>query len=385
MISICINNFNYARFLPDAIDSALAQTGACEVEVVVVDDGSTDSSRDVIASYGDRIRTVLTLNGGQGSALNAGFAVARGDVVLFLDADDVLRPGVCAALDKAFAREPRPAKVQTRMAVIDAEGALTGELIPGRPRPHGPLDLRDHVRRFRSYPWPPSSANAYAATALREVLPIPEEEYRSSCDSYLSELLPYLGPVVSLDMIGVSYRAHSSNSYMGTTANVAWLRTKMARVVDNHGRAVDLAARLDMPGPPADPLAPLDVAFLGIRLASLRLDPDSHPFPDDRARRLATTGIRAALTNPLLNRRDRMIRPIWFALAGYLPRPAAVAVVRRFVPDSPLRLRPAWLMRRGRQLIRARGRPHPAGCRARSRRDAPGGGPGAASRGGRPS
>lgn len=346
MISICINNFNYERFLPDAIDSALAQQDHADVEVVVVDDGSTDDSRDVIASYDDRIRAVLTPNRGQGSAFNAGFAVALGDIVLFLDADDVLRPGLCAALDEAFARDPRPVKVQVRMAVVDADGAPTGELIPGRPRRHGPVDLRDHVRRFRSYPWPPSSANAYDAAALRQVIPIPEEEYRSSCDSYLSELMPYLGPVASLDMIGVSYRAHSSNSYFGTTADAAWLRTKMARVVENHHRAVGLAARLGVPGPPADPLAPLDVAFLGFRMASVRLDPDGHPFPGDRAPRLATAGIRAALTNPLLNRRDRVIRPIWFALTGYLPRPAAVAVVRRFVPDSPLRLRPAWLKRR---------------------------------------
>jgi glycosyltransferase involved in cell wall biosynthesis len=62
LVSIVVNNFNYERFLREAIDSALAQTYA-PVEVVVVDDGSTDSSRDIIASYGDRLIPVLKANG----------------------------------------------------------------------------------------------------------------------------------------------------------------------------------------------------------------------------------------------------------------------------------------------------------------------------------
>ena len=348
MISVCINNYNYERFLGAAIDSVLAEQASAgsPMELVVVDDGSTDGSRRIIESYGGRLRAVLTANGGQAAAFNAGFAVARGDAVLFLDADDVLLPGVVDAVAAAFATTPRPAKVQVRMAVIDAEGTPTGELIPGRPRPSRTVDLRDHLRRFRSYPWPPSSANAYDAVALREVLPIPEPEYRGSCDSYLSELVLYLGSLVDLDVVGVGYRLHSSNDYFGTPLDATWLRTKMARLVRNHERAVAVAARLGVPGPPPDPLAPLDVALLGFRLASLRLDPVGHPFPGDRPQRLARDGIRAALTNPLLTRRDRVIRPAWFALVGLLPRRAAARLVRRFVPDTPLRLRPSWLKRR---------------------------------------
>ena len=346
MISICINNHNYAQFLPAAIESALAQQSTSDVEVVVVDDGSTDHSRAVIASYGDGVRSVLTENGGQGAAFNAGFAVARGDIVLFLDADDVLRPGVGVELERAFAGAPRPVKVQMRMAVIDADGVPTGELIPGRARPYGPVDLRDHVRRFRSYPWPPSSANAYDAAALREVLPLPAASYRTFCDSYLAELLPYLGVVVNLGFVGVDYRAHASNDYLGTAVDPAWLRQKMALVVANHHRAADLAARRGVPGPPADPHEARDAALLGFRMASVRLEPRGHPFAGDRPSRLAKEGVRATLTNPFFDLRERAIRVIWFALTGYLPRRAAAGVVRRFVPDSPLRLRPAWLARR---------------------------------------
>ena len=84
-VSIVIRNWNYGRFLSDAIDSALAQTHAA-TEVVVVDDGSTDDSREILALYGNQVRAVLKeQNGGEGSAVNAGFAAATGDIVLFLD------------------------------------------------------------------------------------------------------------------------------------------------------------------------------------------------------------------------------------------------------------------------------------------------------------
>ena len=101
--SVIINNYNYARFLRAAIDSALSQTYQ-NCEVVVVDDGSTDNSRDVIESYDRRVKAVYKCNGGQGSALNAGFEASSGDLIIFLDADDVLLP--CAV--ETVAAQMRP-------------------------------------------------------------------------------------------------------------------------------------------------------------------------------------------------------------------------------------------------------------------------------------
>ena len=95
LASVIVNNYNYGKFLPQAIDSALEQTYP-RVEVIVVDDGSTDDSREIISRYDSRIRSVLKSNGGQASALNAGFTASHGDVVLFLDADDFLYPSAVA-------------------------------------------------------------------------------------------------------------------------------------------------------------------------------------------------------------------------------------------------------------------------------------------------
>src|SRR5689334_13928789 len=95
-VSIVIDNYNTARFVGEAIESALGQTRP-DVEVVVVDDGSTDGSRDVIAGFEGRVRVVLQENRGQAGAVNTGYAAVSGDVVLFLDGDDVLLPGAAAA------------------------------------------------------------------------------------------------------------------------------------------------------------------------------------------------------------------------------------------------------------------------------------------------
>ena len=95
-VSIVVTNHEYEIFLGPCLDSALAQDHP-DLEVIVVDDGSTDGSAGVIARYGDDVTAVFQPNGGQGSAFNTGFARSTGDVVIFLDADDLLDAGAASA------------------------------------------------------------------------------------------------------------------------------------------------------------------------------------------------------------------------------------------------------------------------------------------------
>src|SRR5687768_1406781 len=122
--SIIISSYNYGHFLREAIDSALNQTHA-NTEVIVVDDGSTDNSREIIASYRDRIIPVLKENGGMASVWNAGFAVSRGDVILFLDADDILLPTAMEEAVKLFDGSG-VAKVHWPIWEVDRQGNKTG-------------------------------------------------------------------------------------------------------------------------------------------------------------------------------------------------------------------------------------------------------------------
>src|ERR1039458_8904338 len=86
-----MTNYNYGRYLREALDSALNQTVAAH-EVVLVDDGSTDDSRDVLKSYGDRIVTVLTETRGQAAATTTALTHCSGEVVAMLDSDDLMAP-----------------------------------------------------------------------------------------------------------------------------------------------------------------------------------------------------------------------------------------------------------------------------------------------------
>src|ERR1041385_8897165 len=86
-VSVVIPAYNYARFLPAAIDSALWQEYPAS-EIIVVDDGSTDNTAEVVKGYGERVRYIHQSNAGLPAARNTGIKAARFDHVAFLDADD---------------------------------------------------------------------------------------------------------------------------------------------------------------------------------------------------------------------------------------------------------------------------------------------------------
>ena len=211
LASIVVNNFNYARFLGAAIDSALTQTYA-PLEVVVVDDGSTDTSMSVIASYGERIKAVPKANGGMASALNEGFRACAGEVVIFLDSDDVLFP-TAAANAVALLRDAGVAKVHWPLREVDADNRETGRLVPLRDLPEG--DVRDLLiaRGPMGAPGAPTSGNAWSRRFLERVLPMPERSLRQHADSYLNTLAGLYGSLAKISEPQGAYRVHGGNDY----------------------------------------------------------------------------------------------------------------------------------------------------------------------------
>lgn len=113
LVSIVIPAYNAELYLREAVDSALAQTHP-RIEVVVVDDGSTDGTSAVIRSLPDRVTTISKANGGTASARNAGARVARGQWVVFLDADDRLRPEYVSRCLAHLAAHPEAGYVYTQ-------------------------------------------------------------------------------------------------------------------------------------------------------------------------------------------------------------------------------------------------------------------------------
>lgn len=212
--SIIIDNYNYARFLGEAIESALAQTYP-HTEIIVVDDGSTDESREVIAGYGARVIAVLKENGGQASAFNAGFKASRGDVIIFLDADDMLLP---MAVEKAMPLfgDPDVVKVHWPRWIVDKTGKPTGKIFPSVALPEG--DLRDKVLQAG-----PTSmmcsllAAAWSRSFIDRISPVPEDIYRRGADTYLFELAPFFGLLRTISEPQDLYRQHGANGHLSMT------------------------------------------------------------------------------------------------------------------------------------------------------------------------
>jgi glycosyltransferase involved in cell wall biosynthesis len=210
-VSILINNYNYERYLREAIDSALNQTYP-NTEVIVVDDGSTDNSREIIAIYENKIIPVYKENGGQASALNAGFAVSRGEIVCLLDSDDVWLPQKVEKVVEAFCSYPGAAVVYHTVQNIDEAGTPNGKPWP----PYNPIkgNISSQVARTGGWwPFPPSTALSFSRKFLRKVMNVPEGEYRICADTYLADLAPFWGEVVGIDQVLSHYRLHTSNNW----------------------------------------------------------------------------------------------------------------------------------------------------------------------------
>lgn len=206
-LSVVIANFNYAQYVGRAVESALALDWD-DLEVVVVDDGSTDGSLQMLQSFGERIRLIPSVNQGQREAVNLGFRHSTGDAVVFLDSDDLLPPGMPAVLDRALGSGV--SKVQFQMQRIDEHDRPIGVPFPSYRRLPTPARLRHWMLATSAYPTPPASGNAYARWFLDRVMPLGPET-GDFADSGLLAAAPLLGDVVAVGGTLVGYRRHGQN------------------------------------------------------------------------------------------------------------------------------------------------------------------------------
>jgi glycosyltransferase involved in cell wall biosynthesis len=327
LVSIVIDNYNYGRFVGAAIRSALAQSYP-KVEVLVVDDGSTDDSRSVIAGFGDRIRAVFQENRGQSAAFDTGFFAARGDIVFFLDSDDALHPEAAAEVVKRMA--PGVSKVQFALATVDAAGTFLGNVFPNFPRGLSGGAIRAEALRSALYPCPPTSGNAYARWFLAKIMPLPHAP--CGADGPLNTVAPLYGTVVTIDRPLAWYRVHGQND--GAQATLA--AEKFARFIRlDQSRAEFLrkhAARLGLTleGDPLDRA----ILHLQYRMASLILRPEAHPVAGETRAQIVAHATRAALALGD-NAASKAALIGWFVAVASLPGPLARKLIAyRFVPGS---------------------------------------------------
>lgn len=339
-ISVVIANHDYGRFVGQAIESALALDWD-DVEVIVVDDGSTDDSREVIARYEDRVTAIYQENATQRVARNRGYERVTGDVVIHLDSDDVLFPGIGRALARVW--RPGVSKVQFPMLRIGDDGAPLGTVFPRFRREPSPEEIRAWADRTTAYPTPPGSGNAYARDFLDRLFPL-DDSCGPATDSALLAAAPFLGDVVTVAEPLVGYRVHGTN-----TSDLLRDPGKFPRAVERARQRYEFAARLR--GLPIDPgYAQLrrSRSLLELRVASARLRPEDTALPGESRRRLLWDSLRSPAhpgPEPLVLRAQVLV---WSLLTLAAPPGAARSLVRmRFRHDrQPIRRLAGRVLRR---------------------------------------
>jgi len=124
LLSVVIPAYNQAAFLRETLESVLQQAGE-EVEVIVVNDGSTDATLDVIAGFAGRVRCVTQPNAGLAAARNRGHREARGEFVAWLDSDDLCEPGRLALQMEVLRRHPEVGLVSGGFSAFNADGLIS--------------------------------------------------------------------------------------------------------------------------------------------------------------------------------------------------------------------------------------------------------------------
>lgn len=241
LVSVIIDNYNYGCFLPQAIESVLAQSYR-SFELVVVDDGSTDNSRQVIESYGDRLTAVFQENAGQGEAFNSGIAQSEGEIICFLDADDYFYKDKLAKVVAGFSEHPEWVQISHGRTVVNREG-LT---ISSGATTLSQGDVRHLLLQWGRYAMGITSGLAYRRTALQEVLPIPTKSTEAA-DTFLTAVIPFHGEVGCINEPLMFYRAHGKNrqAYSGNWSRMLEQRELTALYINQEALKVGLADRFN--------------------------------------------------------------------------------------------------------------------------------------------
>ena len=338
-IAVIVSCYNYAQYVGYAIDSVLAQSRPAD-EIIVVDDGSTDGSTEVIARYGTAVRAIFQANAGHVAARNAGFVASTADVVLFLDADDALLPDALAHIEEHWS--PAAVKLQFDLELIGADGQRLNRLCCNFPAGYDAAAIADEFRRTGTYRWPVTSGNAYARRLIEPLMPMQPPQ---SQDGLLNTIAPLFGAVVALDKPLGQYRLHGRSVSRGrVTAGQIAFPDFPRRIAIRHAEFVVLQQHAAARGVslPSGDFLDQEIVFVNYRLMARKLRESYVHSERDTTARLWWRGSRLAWSgaHPL---RVRLMHTFWFAALALCPaRLAPMLIELRFDRSN------AWMRLRDR-------------------------------------
>jgi glycosyltransferase involved in cell wall biosynthesis len=291
-LSIVITCYNYQDYVGLAIESALAQKIHAD-EIIVVDDGSTDNSAQIIASYGARIKSVYQQNAGNIAAFERGYAESSGDLIIFLDADDRLLPGAAEQVLSVWSK--KASKIQYNLEVIDGDGAFTGRYFCTFPKPYSASEIHLEFLRTGTYAWPVMSGNAYTRDFLQQVMPMkPPVGY----DGALNTVAPLYGEVVCISEPLGQYRLHGKNISRHDKQGRAQRFPDFARQIGFRAREFEIlrahCAQRQVKLPDGN-LLDNELVFVNYRLAARRLGQQYVGYENDTSFKLWRRGLSLSL------------------------------------------------------------------------------------------
>lgn len=197
-VSIVTPSFNQAPFLEQTLRSVLEQDYP-NLEYIVIDGGSTDGSCEIIQKYADRLAYWQSQpDQGQTDAINQGFAHATGEILAWLNSDDLLLPGAVSAAVRALEEHPEAAMVYGDALLINAQGETIGKF---------PAAQTDHRKLRRGYVHIPQQASFFRAELWRKVGPL-DVSFYFAMDYDLWVRLAALAPLVYVPQLWAAFRLH---------------------------------------------------------------------------------------------------------------------------------------------------------------------------------
>ena len=223
--SVLIDTYNHERFIEQAIVSALEQDfPGSEREIIVVDDGSTDRTPEIVKKFEPRVRLLRKENGGQASAFNAGVSECRGEFVAFLDGDDWWAPGKLQAVAGALGSDASIGLVGHGITEAFPDGSQHVQLLNDVPRFR--IDSEAGARSFRlRKSFLGTSRMTMRAAVLRQIGRVPEA-LTIQADEYLFTIAGFMAEVLILRESLAFYRLHARNAFQVASGDRSALRRK---------------------------------------------------------------------------------------------------------------------------------------------------------------
>lgn len=338
LVSVLVSNYNYAQFLPETVDSVIAQTYQ-NWELIICDDGSTDNSFEILAPYlhrDSRIQLIKRPNGGQAAALNAAYAASRGEILCTLDADDAFKPNKLDRVVRRLAECPDAGLLVHAMLLVDANGTALHRIPILTTVEEGWIADRV-LQRGGRWRYMPSSGLVFRRELAEIGFPIPSRSFIGAADGFLFTLFPLFTKTTFIPEELSVYRIHGTNMGGRVCVDATAARNGanlMIQVVEGvNERLAELAMQ--------DTLQVEDNLHIDLELLIAHLlegEPRALLF------RRYSRSVKAIMTDDLFGLWQKIGLPVLFGCAAILPRRWRRSWLNLAISSGRLKRALAWMV-----------------------------------------